>query len=222
MEFSNNLSGLSLSLRRSVWMYGLKPCYNSIRFQSSFNLDMWSWTDWCLILVSSLQLFTLLCSKVNWKAAIEEFEEEVSRPPLLWIPSHLPDIELMCFSTQIVRADKHLFLGFCSSGFYKGSSFNYKPMKSMRISCSIIGQQRNQFQLPIGLLIILMWHPSDWAYRCPLRSVWPSNVACKSWVIGIPMLPYGWSALHLVLKLGWVHSLLRHIMCMYSMKSLNS
>ena len=71
-----------------------------------------------LILVSLFQLFTLLHSEVYQKAAIEEFKEEVLRPPFVGVPSHFPDIELTRFAAQIVREDEHLFLGFNSSRFY--------------------------------------------------------------------------------------------------------
>ena len=137
-------------------MYGLKPCHNlmtwslsltsPIRFQSLFN----SVANGSLILVSSFQLFTLLHSEVYWKAAIEEFKEEVSRPPFVGVPSHFPDIELMGLATQIVREDEHLFLGFNSSRFYEGSSFSYESMESTGIDHSIIGQWRDWFQLSIS------------------------------------------------------------------------
>ena len=103
-----------------------------------------------LILVSSFQLFTLLCSEVYRKAAIEESEEEVLRPPFVGVSSHFPDIELMCLAAHIVREDEHLFLEFNSSGFYEGSSFSYESMESTGINCSIIGQQRDQLQLSIS------------------------------------------------------------------------
>ena len=89
--------------------------------------------DGQLVLIGSFQLFTLFHPKVNWEAAIEQLQEEVTWSPLVRISCYFSHIKLMHLSAQIVRQNEDLFLGLNTSCLDESGAFSHEAVKRMRV-----------------------------------------------------------------------------------------